>query len=305
MAETFRRHAVSHFQLLDLAPCPPEQADAIVLPVPLERTVSYAPGTAGGPAAILGASAQIELFDEETGVDFEQAPRLYTAVALMPGSSLEADLAAIEAAVGRFRDKFVLTLGGEHTLTLGAVSGLCEQLDRTTIVQIDAHADLVNRLEDGLALSHGTVMRRLWERGARLVQLGVRSLSREEFELIGRGERVQTFFAHQLPERFQEAIDVLRGLEGDVYLSVDIDGLDPGLVPSTGTPQPGGLSWRETMALLQAVTAAPRARLLGADLVEFIPSPHPPGCDLTAAKLAVKILAWWHAGRERAGLRSA
>ena len=283
-------------QLLALPPCPPDQAHAVVMPAPIERTVTYGPGTSGGPAAILAASGQVELFDEETGVDFDHAPRIHTAAPLMPADTLEADLAALEAAVRPHRGKFVLTLGGEHTLSLGAVAGLCDDLQRLTIVQIDAHADLIDRL-DGLALSHGTVMRRLWERGAHIVQIGVRSLSREEFELIAAGPRICTFFAHQLPDRFPEALDLLGRLEGDVYLSIDIDGLDSALVPSTGTPQPDGLSWRQTMAVLRAVAAAPRARLLGADLVEFVPSPHPPGCDLTAAKLAVKVLAWWQAGR--------
>lgn len=283
-------------QLLGLPPCPLDRADAVVLPAPMERTVSYGPGTSGGPAAILAASSQVETFDEETGVDFEEAPRIHTATTVMPGDSPEADLAAIEAAVARFRGKFVLTLGGEHTLTQAAAAGLCDNIDRLTIVQIDAHADLIDRL-GGLKLSHGTVMRRLWERGANVVQLGIRSLSREEFDLIGKGERIRTYFAHQLPDQFDEALDTLRRLEGDVYLTIDIDGLDPSVVPSTGTPQPDGLSWRQTMAVLQAVTAAPRARVLGADVVEFVPSPHPPGCDLTAAKLAVKTLAWWHAAR--------
>ena len=283
-------------QLLALPPCPADRAEAVVLPAPMERTVSYGPGTSGGPAAILAASSQVELFDEETGVDFAEGPGIHTATTVMPGDSPEADLAAIEAAVARFRGKFVLTLGGEHTLTQAAAAGLCDNIDRLTIVQIDAHADLIDRL-DGLKLSHGTVMRRLWERGASLVQLGIRSLSREEFDLIGTGERIRAYFAHQLPDRFDEALDTLRQLEGDVYLTIDIDGLDPSVIPSTGTPQPDGLSWRQTMAVLQAVTSAPHARLLGADLVEFIPSPHPPGCDLTAAKLAVKTLAWWHAAR--------
>ena len=283
-------------QLLGLPACPVEQADAIVLPVPMERTVSYGPGTAGGPAAILAASAQVETFDEETRVNFEQSPRIHTVAPVVLGASLETDLAEVEAAVARFRDKFVLTLGGEHTLTQAAVAGACENIDQVTIVQIDAHADLIDRL-GGLKLSHGTVMRRLWDRGANLVQLGIRSLSREEYELIGRGERVRTFFAHELPARFDEALDTLGQLEGDVYLTVDIDGLDPAIIPSTGTPQPDGLTWRQTMAILQTVFAAPKARLVGADLVEFVPSPNPPGCDLSAAKLATKILAWWWAGR--------
>ncbi|MDZ7619943.1 MAG: agmatinase [Patescibacteria group bacterium] len=283
-------------QLLGLPPCPLEQAHAVILPAPMERTVSYGPGTSAGPAAILAASAQIELFDEETGVDFDEGPLLHTPAAVMPASTTESDLDAIEAAAARFRGKFVLTLGGEHTLTQAAVAGLCDNLQRLTVVQVDAHADLIDQL-DGVRLSHGTVMRRLWERGANLVQLGIRSLSREEFDLIGTGERIRTYFAHELPDRFADALDTLHQLEGDVYLTIDIDGLDPSVVPSTGTPQPDGLSWRQTMAILQAVTFAPKARLVGADLVEFVPSPNPPGCDIIAAKLAVKMLAWWWASR--------
>ena len=176
-------------------------------------------------------------------------------------------------------------------LTYGVVSGLVDDPAGVTIVQIDAHADLADEL-NGRRWSHGTVMRRLWERGCRLVQIGIRSLSRAEHELIESGPRIETFFAHDLARRWTELLHVLACLEGRVYLSLDVDGLDPSIVPSTGTPQPNGLSWPQVMELIRAVAAAP-CDWIGADVVEFIASPHPPGCDLTVARLVTKILAYW------------
>lgn len=269
------------------------EAEAVVLPLPLERTVSYGKGTAGGPGRILEASGQIELFDEETAVDFEKAPAVHTAAAALPGDEEEtpAYLDRVGEAVRSFGGRFVLALGGEHLVTYGAVSGLPVKPEDLTIVQIDAHADMIDRL-DGERWSHGTVIRRLWERGCRVVQVGVRSVSREEFELVSRGERVRTFFAHEHGARREELLGVLREVEGPVYLTLDVDGLDPSVVPSTGTPQPGGLGWYDAMEVIRAVAAAPDARFVGADVVEYVPSLHPPGSDLTAAKLAVKILAY-------------
>lgn len=271
------------------------EADVVILPLPFERTVSYGRGTEGGPAAILAASAQIELFDEEVGLDFGTSPRIHTAPPVVAGEG-EAAPAYLERVAARVRaagDRFVLGLGGEHTVTYGAVLGLPVEAAELTLVQIDAHADLIDRLGGG-EWSHGTVMRRLWERGVRLLQVGVRSVSREEHDLISKGERIRTFFAHEHRARRPEILEALRAIEGPVYLSLDVDGLDPGVIPSTGTPQPGGLDWYETMEIVRALREAPRAKLVGADIVEFVPSPHPPGCDLTAAKLAVKILAYRH-----------
>jgi agmatinase len=165
-------------------------------------------------------------------------------------------------------------------------------------VQVDAHADLADQL-GGRRWSHGTVMRRLWDRGCRLVQIGIRSLSRPEHELIGRCQRITTYYAHQLDPQWEQVLAALRGLTGKVYLTLDVDGLDPGVFPSTGTPQPGGLSWRQTIEVIRAVAAESRCRLIGADVVELVPSPHPPGCDLSAARLAAKVLAWWQVGRGR------
>ncbi|MGA2254003.1 MAG: arginase family protein [Thermoguttaceae bacterium] len=273
-----------------------DAADALILPWPLEKTVSYGTGTQSGPRAILEASRQIELFDEETLIDFEVRPRLHTldtieVDAAMPADRLSDHLAAVARSIARFRERFLVTLGGEHLLTYGVVSGLVHDPADVTIIQIDAHADLADEL-DNRRWSHGTVMRRLWERGCRLVQIGIRSLSRAEHELIESGPRIETFFAHDLTQRWAELLHVLACLEGRVYLSLDVDGLDPSIVPSTGTPQPNGLSWPQVMELIRALAAAP-CDWIGTDVVEFIASPHPPGCDLTVARLVMKILACW------------
>ena len=278
-----------------------DAAEALILPWPLEKTVSYCTGTHSGPGAIIAASRQIELFDEETLVDFEQRPRLHTLAAIevdaaMPVDRLPEHLAAAARTIAAFRHpqagtRFLVTLGGEHLLTYGVVTGLVADPADVTIVQIDAHADLADELGIG-RWSHGTVMRRLWERGCRLVQVGIRSLSRAEYELIEGGPRIETFFAHDLSRRWSELLHLLARLEGPVYLSLDVDGLDPSIVPSTGTPQPNGLSWQQVMELIRAVATAP-CDWIGADVVELIASPHLPGCDLTVARLVMKILAYW------------
>jgi agmatinase len=271
-------------------------ADALILPWPLEKTVSYGTGTHTGPAAIVEASRQIELFDEETLVDFQERPRLHVLPPIavdpsMPEDRLPEHLTATGRHVAQFRERFLLTLGGEHLLTYGIVTGLVDDPAEVTIVQIDAHADLADEL-GGRRWSHGTVMRRLWERGCRLVQVGIRSLSRPEYELVRSGPRIETFFAHELAARWDELLGTLARLEGPVYLSFDVDGLDPSIIPSTGTPQPGGLNWPQAMEVVRAVIHAP-CDLLGADVVEFVASPHPPGCDIIAARLVMKVLAYW------------
>jgi agmatinase len=269
------------------------EAAAVIVPLPFEQTTSYGKGTGGAPRAILDASCQLEFFDEETGLDFERAPALHTLPPLQPVGSVQDYLSAVREHVRPLRGKFVLGLGGEHTVTYGLVRGLTEDIGALTVVQIDAHADLIDEL-DGLKWSHGTVMRRLLDEGCRLIQLGVRSLSSQEHELILSAERVTTFFAHELPSKWSRALTMLKKLEGPVYLTIDVDGLSPSVIPSTGTPQPDGLSWRQTMEIIQTVASAHGVRLIGADVVEFVPSPHPPGCDIVAARLAMKILAFWY-----------
>jgi agmatinase len=273
----------------------PGRADALVLPLPVEKTVSYGAGTASGPRAIVAASPQVETFDEETLVDFTESPRLHVLPPVETDGQLEDCLSRIQDRVRSLREKFLLSLGGEHSVTYGVVGGLFDDLGEVTVVQIDAHADLADTL-NGRTWSHGTVMRRLWEKGCRLMQIGIRSLTRSEYQVAQAGPRIVTYYAHRLESQWSEMLDALRRLEGKVYLTIDVDGLDPSVVPSTGTPQPGGLSWRQMMDILRVLTNESRCQLTGADIVEFVASPVPPGCDPAAARLATKLLAWWWRG---------
>jgi agmatinase len=310
-------------QFLGLPSPGPDQADALVLPVPVEKTVSYGQGTRGGPQAIIDASLQIETFDEETLVEFAAeaisygtrsvpttGPRPHTLPPLPADGDIEQCLSSIAEQVRQWRGRFLLALGGEHSITYGVVSGLLlpaasggngsADLTGLTIVQIDAHADLINEL-DGRHWSHGTVMRRLWERGCRLVQIGIRSLSGEEYQFASAGPRITTYYAHRLESQWVEVLQTLRDLEGKVYLTIDVDGLDPSIIPSTGTPQPGGLSWRQMMDVLRVLGTESNGQLIGADIVELVPSPTPPGSDPAAARVAMKLLAWWWKGRIQKG----
>jgi len=287
-------------QFLGIPSLGPKLADALLLPLPLEKTVSYGRGTRGGPQAILEASLQIETFDEETLVEFTEGPGLCMLPPVEFDGEIEDCLRTIENHVrslrSRWPGKFLVSLGGEHAVTYGTVLGLFDSPEEATVVQIDAHADLADALH-GRHWSHGTVMRRLWERGCRLVQIGIRSLSREEHDLAVTGPRITTYYAHRLADQWAELLGTLRGLEGKTYLTIDVDGLDSSLIPNTGTPQPGGLSWRQTMEILRVLTAESRCRLIGADVVEFVPSPVSPGCDPVVARLTAKLLAWWWAAR--------
>jgi agmatinase len=283
-------------EFLGLPPCPITEAQAVILPVPFERTVTYGTGTRHAPAAIIAASLQVETFDEEAGLEFAAGPRIHTAGPVPDEGTLQDYMEAVSARAAEVRDKFVLALGGEHTVTYGVVCGLTADPGALTIVHVDAHADIIDELH-GRRWSHGTVMRRLHERGCRIIQIGIRSLSRAEHEFLQRQDRVSTYYAHRLAACWGELLGVLRALEGDVYLSFDVDGLDPSVIPSTGTPQPDGLSWRQAMDVVQALAAAPAARWIGADVVELIPSPHAPGCDIVAARLVAKMLAFWYQGR--------
>jgi agmatinase len=211
---------------------------------------------------------------------------------------MDACLRRIQDRVRPLRNRFVLALGGEHLITYGLVMGQVPDPSQVTIVQIDAHPDLADELL-GRRWSHGTVMRRLWEQGCGLLQIGIRSLTKAEFDFASASPRITTFYAHALPDRWNDVLFALRNLTGDVYLTIDVDGLDPSIIPSTGTPQPNGLSWRQMMDVLRALLAESKCRLVGADVVEFVPSPTPPGCDPAAARIVTKTLAWWWVGKQK------
>lgn len=276
----------------------PERAAVHVLPIPLEQTVSYGGGTAAGPAAILEASYQLELYDRE----FDCEPGLlYGVHTLAPVVLGDSPLQAIEERVARdFRPGVLLAaLGGEHSLTAPIVRALCERVEQPlTVVQLDAHADLRDDYQ-GDPASHACVARRLLEieQVDEVLQLGIRSLCREEAEFIKNERRVRTWFADDLAQTQWKAELAHRLAGKTVYVTLDIDGLDPSLVPATGTPEPGGLSFNQALEILRLV--ASRSQVVAFDCVELAPIEGHHASNFVAAKLVYKAMNIFLARRIR------
>jgi len=273
---------------------PVEDARFVLVPVPYEATTTYRKGTALGPAALLDASLQIELFDEETGTS-----PLDVGVAVLPAVSCDAmpdvlasrlrALTATHIEAGRV----VGCLGGEHSISLGPIQAVAEAHEGVGILQIDAHPDLRDEYE-GTKFGHGCVMKRVLDSTAvaRLVAVGLRAISHEDHEVMRDDPRVRPFFAHAIAHRppVKWIEEVIKALPDKVYLTFDLDGLDPSVVPGTGTPEPGGLTWWDALALVRAVIED--KTLVGFDVVELIPEPPSHVSDFAAARLVMKILAY-------------
>jgi agmatinase len=264
----------------------PEQARFHVLPVPYEKTVSYGGGTARGPAAILAASGQLERWD---GYSDPGAEGIYTWDAVDCSGPAEQVIDAIATAVRRILGlgKMPVVLGGEHTVTWGVIRGYLDAGARDFgVVQIDAHADLRDEYE-GSRLSHACVMRRVVEAGIPLFQLGNRAYSEEEREARTK-HRVRYLDADQLVPKGVSAFELPADFPPNVFFTLDVDGIDPSVLPATGTPVPGGLGWYQTLGLFQSV--AVQRRIIGFDILEFAPIPGFHAFDFTAALLVYKLM---------------
>jgi agmatinase len=264
----------------------PEQARFHVLPVPYEKTVSYGGGTGRGPAAILEASGQLERWD---GASDPGAEGIYTWPAIDCGGPDAEVIGAIAAAVRRILDlgKTPVVLGGEHTVTWGVIKGYLDAGARDFgVVQIDAHADLRDEYE-GSKLSHACVMRRVVEAGVPLFQLGNRAYSQEERD-ARMNYGVRHLDADDLVPDNVRSFALPADFPSRVFFTLDIDGIDPSVLPATGTPVPGGLSWYQTLGLFESV--ARQRRIIGFDILEFAPIPGFHAYDFAAALLAYKLM---------------
>ncbi|HXF63872.1 MAG TPA: agmatinase [Caldilineaceae bacterium] len=279
----------------------PKQAGVLVLPIPFEATVSYGQGTAGGPAAIIAASQQVELYDRE----FDAEPALAYGIHTLPALALPDDPAAAVEAIAQATasaaatGKLVVGLGGEHTISVGFGRGLLAALGGPiTVVQIDAHADLRDEYE-GSPYSHACIARRLLEQSEveQILQLGIRSVCTEEVALArSRPDQVRIWYAEEVHAGGwrRELMGRLAGRR--VYLTIDVDGLDPALVPATGTPEPDGLAWGEALDILRTVCET--AHIVGLDCVELAPYPGQHAADFAVAKLLYKTISYaMHFGR--------
>ncbi len=266
-----------------------------VLPIPYDATVSFQVGTREGPRAIITASQQVELFDEEFGREFCDCG-IATLDPLFPNmAGPEAMHADIYTAARRVvKDgKVLLSLGGEHSITSALVRAVMTRHKKIGVLQIDAHADLREEYE-GTPFSHAAVMRRVVEYGVPIVAVGIRNYSLEEHRFMRRHklEPISAREARANPDRVLAAIESLPEL---VYVTIDIDGFDPAYAPGTGTPEPGGLDWYQVTDLLRAVAGA--RRIIGADIVEVMPIPGSRQTEFLAAKLLYKLIAHVEANR--------
>lgn len=258
-----------------------------ILPVPFDMTTSYQHGTDKGPQAMIEASRNMELYDIETQSEV-YLEGIWTAPAVDEDSSekmLEVATARTKALIEL--EKFVVTLGGEHSISYAPIRAHAEAYGPITVLQFDAHADLQPAYE-GNPWSHASVMARVKElpNVLKIVSVGIRSMSSEELPLL---DAPNTFFAHML-EGDLWIDQVIDRLSDNVYITFDLDSFDSSLMPSTGTPEPGGLFWNQAMKLLKRVIET--KKLVGCDVVELLPNPHNVAPDYLAAKLIYKILSY-------------
>lgn len=279
----------SNYGGIDLQLTDPKTSRVTVIPVPYDATTTYIGGTAKGPAAIIDASAHMELYDEE----LENETCRIGIHTLMPlpvkNEKPEGMLRMVSAAVSQHLppDKLPVIVGGEHSISPGAVQELVKQYPRLSVLQLDAHADLRDSYE-GTPYSHACAGRRISEI-CPLVQAGIRSMSQEEAD-FKRSSPVVTVFDHQLKQGEKVLEDVIQHLTDDVYLTVDLDVLDPAIMPATGTPEPGGLSWYEIIRLLR--TLCRQKRVVAFDVVELCPQSGNVAPDFLAAKLMYRIMGY-------------
>ena len=264
----------------------PEAARFHVVPVPYEKTVSYGNGTAKGPAAIIEASSQLERFD---GFSDPGAEGIYTWAAIDCSGKPEAVIDLIAGAVKRILElkKTPVVLGGEHTVTWGVIKGYLDAgVKDFGVVQIDAHADLRDAYE-GDKYSHASVMRRVVEAGVPLVQLGNRAFCEEE-RAARKKHGVVAHDAIGIVPKGTSAIKLSAKFPRNVFFTVDVDGIDPSVLPATGTPVPGGLGWYQTLGLFESV--ARQRRMIGFDIMEFAPIEGFHAYDFAAAVLTYKLM---------------
>jgi len=266
-----------------------DEARVVILPIPFDRTTSYVPGTRTGPHEILVASSHMELWDEETQTDVHSIGICTLPEIEFPFATMEEVVAELRRVAGELvkRGKFPIFLGGEHSITPPIVAAVAEQHKNLSVLQIDAHADL-RRDYMGTPHSHACAMRRTLE-FARTTQVGIRSLSTEEAADIP-SLNTTIFYDYNMRQDPKWMDRVVDSLDKNVYITIDVDGFDPAIMPATGTPEPGGLSWYEGLSLLRKVIE--QRNVVAWDIVELSPMGGNVAPNFLCAKLIYKMLAY-------------
>ena len=271
---------------------PPDQADlataaVVVVPFGYEGGVSYGRGTAAGPQAVLEASHYLELYDEV--LDAEPC-RVGIATVAQPDIPKRPDamLASMESVVGTLldREKFVVVVGGDHSITTGSIRAVARRHDRFGVIQLDAHGDLRDQYE-GSPLSHACVMARIREITPDTLQIGMRSMCAEEAALV-RDRKLDLCTMHRFRRGGFDVNAALNRLPEKVFITLDVDVFDWSVIASTGTPEPGGMLWDEAMDLLETIFR--HKRVIGCDVVELARRDHDPNSPFATAKLIYKMI---------------
>jgi len=263
-----------------------DKAHIVILPVPYDETSTWIKGADKGPEALIEASKQLELYDIETEREIYKIG-IHTADPVIEKSSPKKMINTVYSRVKTFllQKKFVVTIGGEHSISIGTIIAHAENYNDFCVLQLDAHGDLRPKYE-GSIYNHACVMARVRE-VAPFVQIGIRSICKEELEFMN---PESVFWAKDIKMNTGEWMDKLvERLDNNVYITIDLDVFDPSIMPSTGTPEPGGLLWYETIELLKKVNES--KNIVGFDIVELCPNEKNKAPDLLAAKLLYSLLS--------------
>ncbi|HEY4716897.1 MAG TPA: agmatinase [bacterium] len=271
------------------------ESKIVILPIPYEKTTSYIHGTALAPRAILHASREVEFYDEEADAEVFYKTGIHTLPQIPCNGKTEQILKRIESTAEKHikKNKFLVSIGGEHTITYPLVKAHSKHFKNLSVLIIDAHADLRSEYQ-GSPFSHACAAY-LIRNIANITLTGIRAYSEAEAQLIKR-ERINTFPSFRIHRNRKWIDDVLHTLTENVYVSVDLDGIDPSLMPSVGTPVPGGLTWEEATNLLRRVSE--KKLIVGMDFVELCPSKYLSYSDFTAAKLIYKAICYVFSGKK-------
>lgn len=266
-----------------------EHSKVVIMPIPYEQTTSYKKGTQKGPSAIIRASQNLELYDDELDKEIYTIG-ICTLPELIPDlADYRKNLELIEEVTTSIitKEKFPVALGGEHTISVGLVKSFAKTKTNFSVLQLDAHADLRQSYQD-TPYNHACVMRRILDYTP-AVQVGIRSVSKKEAD-FAKSRKLPIYYARDLQKSNHWMDNVLSDLEENVYITIDLDVFDPSIIPAVGTPEPGGLDWYVMLELLHHV--AKEKNILGFDVVELCPQPGQHASDFAAAKLIYKLLGY-------------
>ena len=268
----------------------PENAGIVIIPVAYDGTSTWVKGADKGPTAIVEASANMELYDIETDSEVYRKG-IYTEDTITKEITPTEMINAVNGSVQYYleKNKFTVVIGGEHSVSIGSIKAHAEQYANLTVLQLDAHADLREEY-NGSIYNHACIMARIKE-FCPVVQVGIRSMDSSENESM---DKTRTFFAEDIHNNTNWIKKVISKLSDNVYITIDLDVFDPSIMPSTGTPEPGGLLWYDVLTLLKEVSN--KKNVVGFDVVELCPDDRNKAPDFMAAKLIYKLLSYKFGG---------